>query len=124
MQTDIGPNMMTEDQKSTVSQGFAQFSAEELKATAWTDVDECMSLLDWLEDVQLVIEAEALFNLHKKGTPRCGVDHPIEHCFVPMIIDAVSAIIVLHKETQYLHQNNRYILQMYLSLTRIGEIVV
>lgn len=115
--------MMTDDQRQMISKVFAQFASTESQSTTWTDVDECMSLLDWLEDKQLVIEAEVIFDLQSKGIPRCAGDHPIEHCFVPLIIEAVAAIIGLYKETGNLHSKNRFILEMYLTLTRLGEIL-
>lgn len=116
--------MMTDEQRHTVSIVYSQLSTSDGAQTdRWTDIDECMSTLDWLEDNQLVIESEVIYDIHKLGKPRCGSDHPIEHCFVPMIIDAVVAIINLHKETQNLHPKNRFILQMYLSLTKLGEIL-
>lgn len=115
--------MMTKDQQDTVKQVYSRFVESDKLETEWSGVDECMSMLEWLEDHQLTIEAAVVHHLHCNGQPRCTQDHPIEQCFVPVIIEATGIILDLYAKTGYLHQNNRFILGYYLSLSQVGFII-
>lgn len=114
---------MTPDQIKTVTEVYRKFADSDNDETEWTNIDEHMSSLEWLGDNQLTIEAEVKYNEQKKGTPRCPANHSHEHCFIPVVIDAVTAILDLYKETKQLHPKNKYILQYYLALSQDGFIV-
>lgn len=113
--------MMTSEQSKMVSLVYRQFaSSEEL---GWGELDENLCLLEYLDDDQLHREADVLLSKHQQGKPECRVKHEISACFVPKIIEAVSVILELYKETGNLHKNNRYVLQYYLALSQINHIV-
>lgn len=114
--------MMTPDQVQIVTKVYRKFYENDNKNEEWTPVDESMSLLDWLTNDELVQETEIRYFRQKNGNPRCGVDHPGKECFVPIVLDAVLAILDLYKETKNLHPNNRFVLQYYLSLSHVGAI--
>lgn len=113
--------MMTSEQSKIVSQVFRQFaSSEEL---GWGELDDNLCLLEYLDDDQLHREADVLLTKHQRGNPECRVKHDKSACFVPKIIEAVSIILELYKETGNLHKNNKYVLQYYLALTQISHII-
>ena len=114
---------MTSDQKEVVKQVFQKFLDTDNAETEWTDVDEQMSMLEWIDDHQITIEAAVKIIEHSQGTPRCHHNHSLDECFVPLIIDAVKAILELYEETQNLHEKNRFILSYYLALSHVGFIV-
>lgn len=117
-------NMMTPDQAKTVSTVYRKFVAQdESNSDDWTVLDEYMEKLDWLEDHQLTIESEVKYNEHKSGEARCQYPHEKTECFVPVIMDAVMAILDLYKKTGNLHEKNRYILMYYLALSQANFIV-
>lgn len=115
--------MMTKDQQLIVTQVYRKFYESDSADEGWTDIDEQMSMLEWLDDNQLVVEAAVLMQLQAQGTPRCGQPHPISQCFVPTIVEAVGYILDLFANTGSLHAKNKFILQYYLALSQIGFIV-
>jgi hypothetical protein len=115
--------MMTQDQAKVVAHVFRQFLTADIKHAQWTHIDDQMEALDWLSDDQVCVEAEVIYNKQKDGNPRCIMDHEPSKCMVPLIIEAVQVILKLNKETGFLHYKNRFILQYYLLLSHIGEII-
>lgn len=115
--------MMTKEQRHTVQQVFHRFCESDKLETEWSGVDECMSMLEWLDSHQITIEAAVVYHVHGKGQPHCSREHPIGECFVPTIIEAVGIILHLYAQTGNLHPNNRFILGYYLSLAQVGFIV-
>ncbi len=115
--------MMTKDQQETVSRVYRRFADADAAATSWTDVDEQISILEWIDDRQLIIESAVLVQLQSQGEPRCNQDHPISECFIPLIIEAVNHILELYEKTGNLHINNKFILQYYLALSQVGLII-
>ncbi len=115
--------MMTPDQQKTVTQVYRRFFDSDLADTEWTDVDEAMSMLDWLDDKQLVKEAAVKIMEHTAGTPKCNQYHGDLPCFVPTIIEASTYIVDLYTDTENLHEKNRFILQYYLALAQVGFII-
>lgn len=114
--------MMTPDQVQTVTKVYRKFSENDLKDESWTPIDECMSYLDWLTSDELVQECEIRLLVQKSGNPKCAIEHPGKECFVPIVIEAVTAILDLYNETHSLHTKNRFILQYYLTLSHVGAI--
>lgn len=80
----------------------------------WTKTDDRLSELNWLADDQLVREAGVVFCHHSGKNPRCAKMHPHDRCFIPSLVEAAEAILDLHKEANYLHPKNRYILECYI----------
>lgn len=113
---------MTKDAQETVSKVYRRFVEADAAETAWTTIDEQMSMLEWLEDTQLAIEAAVLLQLHSQGNPRCNQDHPASECFIPLIIESVTHILDLYAKTANLHVKNKFILQYYLAMTQVGYI--
>lgn len=115
--------MMTKEQSNTVTLVFNKFFNDE-NDESWSEIDHYLSLLDFIDDDQLYREADVLYSIHTRGEPMCEVDHPREECFIPLIIEAVGAILELYRETGNLHKNNKYILEYYLALTQAQIILV
>lgn len=113
---------MTKEQQDTVKYVFGKLAAADNAETSWTDIDEQMSMLEWIDDPQLVIEAAVVMSLHSKGEPRCGTDHPISECFVPVLVEAIGYILDLYAKTGNLHAKNKFILQYYLAMSQTGFI--
>lgn len=114
--------MISHDERETVLKVFRKLAAMDIQNPEWGPMDEQLWILSWLEDNQLVTEAEVKLFEHKQGEPRCTSDHPISECFVPVIVDAVVIILDLHRVTGYLHEKNKLILQYYLALSQVGYI--
>lgn len=115
--------MMTKDQQEVVSQVYRRFYDADANDKNWTNIDEQMHMLDWLDDNQLIVEAAVLYQIQTAGEPRCNQKHPITECFIPLVIDAVTSILDLFAETGSLHEKNRFILQYYLAMSQVGFIV-
>lgn len=89
----------------------------------WTDVDDGLLNLDYLNDKELVLEAKLLSNKHHAGNPRCPVEHKTTECVVPVIIKAVDCIIRESAKKKALSPDHKLILQYYLALDFAGEIL-
>jgi hypothetical protein len=113
--------MMTPEQRKTVTNAYNHLMEKE--ARGWDGLDDCMDCLEYLDDDQLHREADVIYEQHAKKQVKCQQDHPIDHCFIPMLVDASAAILELYKETGSLHPKNRYILQYYLAMQQVGMIV-
>lgn len=114
---------MTKDQQEIVSRVYVKFYKSDCTDEGWTDIDEQMSHLEYLEDNQLVIESAVLIQLQSGGQPKCTLDHPNKECFVPIVIEAVGYILDLYESTSNLHPKNKFILQYYLALSQVGHIL-
>lgn len=115
--------MMTPEQVKTVQQVLRKFLNDEKKFPEWSQIDEYLSMLEWLDDHQIYLEAKVHYEKHKNGTPRCTIVHNNEECFVPLIIEAAVAIFELYEETERMHLNNRYILSYYIAFSQTGDII-
>jgi hypothetical protein len=114
--------MMTSDQAKSVAEVYRRFiDAEGIRG--WTEVDDYLDALSWLDDDQLHREADVVFEIHKRGQVKCMADHDQSKCFVPRIVEVVGYILELYKETGNLHKNNRYILEYYLAYQQAGMII-
>jgi hypothetical protein len=101
---------------------FNQFLKCEEKG--WTELDDFLDILDYLDDDQLCKESAVLFSFHKNKNMGCPYKHATgTQCFVKPILEGVEAILNLHDETGNLHINNRYILLHYLALSETGNII-
>lgn len=112
---------MTIDQARNLAQVYRELM--DIEHGDWDEVDEYISLLDELDTNQIHREADVVLEQHSRGNPRCPVDHPDSECFIPSIIEAVTAILDLYKEENYMHKNNEYILKYYLAITHAGTII-
>lgn len=115
------PEMMTPEQRKVMTNAYTHLMDKE--ARGWDGLDDCVVYLENLDDDQLHREADVIYEQHAKRQVRCQQDHPIEHCFIPMLVDASAAILELYKETNYLNPKSRYILQYYLAMHQVGMIV-
>ncbi len=87
----------------------------------WEPFDDNMSYLEYLEDSELVSEAHVMLIKHSQGSWGCGAVH--ENCPISNVLEAVESILELQKTAEKLHVNNRYILEFYLTMSQMGEIV-
>jgi len=113
--------MLNPDQSKIVSKSYLHLLSSE--RGGWSDIDEYLLLLDYLEDDQLFREASVLYDRHKNSVVSCTEDHPREACFVPLLVESSQYIIELFEETHNLHPKNRYILSYYLALDQAGMIL-
>jgi len=116
--------MEKESAEDTIERVFRRFEQVDDQQTKWTSLDTNMSFLAWLDDDQIVRESEAVHKEHQAGKPRCKMEHPDERCFAPTIVKAVGHIIDGHKASGKLSKENRYVLEYYISLAKIGEVFV
>lgn len=114
--------MMTPEQRKIVTSTYNHLMEKENRG--WDGLDDCLNYLDYLDNDQLHREADVIYEKHLRRVVKCKQDHPIENCFIPMLIDASGAILELYKETNSLHPKNRYILQYYVAMTQAGIVVV
>jgi hypothetical protein len=103
---------MSKEEKDVVSIVYRRFIESE-SDKGWTDFDDNVIFFDYLTDKEIIIESLVKISKQLNGV-RCKVDHKIEHCFAPYILEAVEAITKLYKESEDLHEKNRYILIFYL----------
>lgn len=113
--------MMTDDQRKNVVAVYTHLLQNESRG--WDGLDDVMDLLDYLDDDQLHREVDVIWSQHSTGQVKCQQDHAKEKCFIPLLFDAVGSIIELYKETNNLHEKNRYILQYYLAMNQAQLIV-
>lgn len=114
--------MMSDDQRKVVVQVYTHLMENE--ARGWDSLDDFMDHLDYLDNDQLHREADVIYERHRTSEVRCQQDHAREKCFIPLLVDSVGAILELYKETNNLHDKNRYILQYYLAFNQANMIIV
>lgn len=114
--------MMSPEQAKTVTYLYDRFMESEKKG--WTNLDDYLEILEWLDDQEIYRECDALYSIHKNKKMGCPYEHTNDTiCFVVRILEAVEAITDLYRETENLHPRNRYILAHYLALCQDGQIV-
>ena len=114
--------MMSESQVKNITHIYTKLMEAELKG--WTNLDNFLELLEFLDDDEIYREAEALYSVHKTKKMGCPYIHKEGTvCFVVGILEAVEAITDLYQETGNLHPKNRYLLCNYLALCQDGQIV-
>ena len=113
---------MSKDQVKTVV--FVYNRLMENEKRGWDAIDDYMDWLEYLDDDQLHREVDVMYEIHGRQQVKCSKDHGKEECLIPMLLEAVGAIIDLYKETGDLHEKNKYILQYYLALTQSDMIII
>lgn len=116
-------SMMTPEQRRTVVEVYNHFIESE-KRGGWDVLDDYIVWLEILDDDQLHREADVVYYHHNLGSVRCREDHPKDKCFVPILVEAVGAILELYKDNGHLHEKNKYILQYYLAMNQTGMILM
>lgn len=113
--------MLSPEQSKNIVHLFNKFLDSESKG--WSRIDDFLEMLEWLDDLELYRECDALYSIHKTKKMGCPYIHSeATICFVNGILEAVEAIIELYKETGSLHPKNRYVLSYYLALCQDGQI--
>jgi hypothetical protein len=115
--------MMNQEQVRVVAQVYRQFLSSE-DSRGWEAIDDYLDTLGYIDDDQIIREAEVVLTYHRKGKVRCEKDHPEAECFAPKVVEAVQAIVELYKEGGQLHRNNRYVLEYYLAVDQAGMLRV
>jgi hypothetical protein len=114
--------MLDSHQIKILTHLYNQFLDSEKKG--WTNLDDFLELLEFLDSDQLYREADLLYTHHKNRNMGCPYKHSNgTECFVKPLLEGVEAILNLYLETGNMHPNNRYILQYYLALAQDGQIV-
>lgn len=114
--------MLTTEQIKNIT--FVYTAIMDSEAKGWSNLDNYLELLEFLDDSELYRESEVLYSYHKNQKMGCPYPHNEgSSCFVENIMEAVEAITDLYKETGNLHPKNRYLLANYISLVQDGQIV-
>lgn len=114
--------MMTTEQRRIVMEVYNHFLENERRG--WDMLDDYIVYLDFLDNDQLHREADVAYCNHTMMEVKCSQDHPREKCFIPVLIEAVGAILELYKDNGNLHEKNKYILQYYLAMNQSGMILM
>lgn len=114
--------MMTLEQAQVVAAVLKRFNDSETRE--WTELDEYMCNLDFLEDKQICIEAAVIHDIHCNNDAHCVHEHPRSECFVPVILEAVDYILQDFEDTKRLAKKARYILTYYVAFSHTGGIVM
>lgn len=114
--------MMTPDQRSVVRKVYTHLLGHENRG--WDELDDFVEYLDYLTNDELHRESDVLYSQHRGVAVKCQQKHKKEECFIPLLVDAVGAIIELYKETNHLPIKNKYILQYYLAMNQANMIVI
>lgn len=113
--------MLTPEQSKNITFLYTKFLESEPKG--WTNLDDYLELLDFLDDKQIYLESEVLYSFHRTKNMGCPFIHGEGTiCFVPRVLEAVESILELYEETGNLHPKNRYVLSNYLALCQDGQI--
>lgn len=114
--------MMTPEQVKIVVQAYNHLLENEKRG--WDGLDEFILLLEFMTNDELCREVDVLHEYHSYGNVKCDIEHVKEKCFVPLLVEAVDAILELYKETGELHPKNQYILHYYLAMCNCNMIIV
>lgn len=114
--------MMSPDQRRAVSEVYNHLLESERRG--WDGLDDYIGMLEFLDNDQLHREADVIYEHHSKGTVRCHQDHSQDKCFIPVLVEAVGAILELYKDKGNMHDRNKYILQYYLAMNQTGLILM
>lgn len=117
-----GDDMMSPEQRKAVSEVFNHLLESEKRG--WDELDDYIQMLEFLDNDQLHREADVIFEKHSRSDVRCIQNHSKEKCFIPVLVEAVGAILEVYKENGHLHERNKYILQYYLAMNQTGLILV
>lgn len=87
------------------------------KQEEWSDLDEQMYLLGWLNDSQIVLEADMAIE-RNSSKDICQYNDEADDVVAILESAAVSAV-EIWREYKSLHANDRYVLEYYLSLCHL-----
>lgn len=113
---------MTPDQRNIVRRVYNHLLSHENRG--WDELDDFVDYLGFLDDNELHRECDILYSQHKNVAVKCQQKHSKEECFIPILVEAVFAIIELYKETNHLPIKNKYVLQYYLAMNQANMIVI
>jgi hypothetical protein len=113
---------MTNEQAQIVRQVYDRFNDGENDNVLWTEIDETLWQLSWLDGDQLIREASVLFSHYKGRQVKCNMVHVQSECFAPKIVGAVEAILESHGRAGKMLSEHKYILQYFLTLSQLGVI--
>ncbi len=114
--------MMSREQYKVVVQVYLHLLDNEKRG--WDGLDDYMNYLEYLDNDQIHRESDVIYSYHKNVKVRCEDKHAESQCLLPLMVECVGVILELYKETNNLHQKNRYILEYYLSMNQAGMILV
>lgn len=114
--------MMSQDQKIIVTKVYTHLLSHEKRG--WDELDDYVDYLDHLTEDELYRESEVLYSQHQGVAVKCQQQHKREECFIPLLIEAVGAILDLYRECGNLHIKNKYILQYYLAMNQADMIII
>lgn len=94
----------------------------------WNEIDNAMSMLEWIDDDQLCREVDVLLHIHLRGEPKCAngnhkagkcvVPYPSGTCCVVPIITTAAYITQKYLGREPINDSDRYVLRYYLALSQ------
>lgn len=114
--------MISREQRKVVVQVYLHLLENEKRG--WDGLDDYMEYLEYLDSDQLHREADVIYSYHKGHNVRCHQEHSKDKCLVPLLVESVGAILELYKETNNLHEKNRYIIEYYLAMNQAGMVLI
>lgn len=115
---------MTSEQHQIIQLVFSRFNDGENHRPMWTQIDETLWKLSWLDGDQLFREAATLYEDYKVKKIQCNMTHAKSECFAPKIVSAVDAVLDVYDKTGQMLPEYRYILQYFLTLHQLGVIAL
>lgn len=108
--------------ETIVEQVYQKIVASETEE--WSDVDDYLDMLGYLDDDQLGREASVLYHYQGKKNISCEAGKNCKNCFMPELVKASGEIISSYEIYGDLDEKGRYVLEYYLSFFQAGMIVV
>lgn len=95
-----------------------------ISGKSWDQFDTNMCHLKWLSDDEVYREASLAHEFHVKNNARCSEVHQdSSHCAIPIILSAISELLVKHENGGSLNTTDRYMFEYYLCLEQ-GDMIV
>lgn len=112
--------MLSQENENLLSVVYERFMESEGQGNSWAPIDDCLELVSWLKDAEIIEECKAKYEKHCLTEFRCNVDHEIRYCMAPLILETVEIILNVYECERFLSEKHRYCLEYYLSLSELG----
>lgn len=114
--------MMSPEKIRAINEVYLRFMDSEEDA-GWDVIDDHLQHLEYLDDLEIVRESEIQTHYHSFGKIKCQQETCDRGCFAQSVCDAVTHILDFYKVTNELNVENRYVLENYLALSKVGMII-
>lgn len=111
--------MLSKEQQDLLNVVYERFMESEGEGNTWAPIDDCLELVSWLKDYELIFECEKKFEFHCQSEFRCEINHDAQYCMAPLILEAVEVILDIYHDSGELLGIHRYCLEYYVSLSEL-----